>query len=60
MPEWAQTILSVTGAAIGAYVAIRVELRFVWRDLTRLETRVGRLESGQTMPRRRWNDNREE
>ncbi len=56
MPEWAIGVLSAIGAAAGAWAAIRVELRFVWRDLSRVESRVGDLESGRTVPRRRLTD----
>lgn len=53
MPEWAQAILSIVGAAFGAWAAIRIELRFVWRDIARLEARLAALEG---IPRRRRDD----
>ena len=44
MPEWVIGVLSAAGAAVGAWAAIRVELRFVWRDLARVERRLQSLE----------------
>lgn len=55
MPEWAQSVLSIGGAAVGAWVAIRVELRFVWRDLSKLDGRIAELERAHG-PRRRATD----
>lgn len=57
--EWltalGMTALSATFAAGGAYVAVRVELRFLWRDLERLIDRVASLEAPGA-PRRRRSD----
>ncbi len=57
MPEWFTALLTVIGATVGAYAAIRVEVRFLWRDLDRLTNRVEDLERF-TGHRRRWTDKR--
>lgn len=55
--EWlttfAMTVLSAAFAAGGAYVAVRAELRFLWRDLDRLTQRVSQLETPGALRRRR-------
>ena len=43
--DWLPAILSAAFAAGGAYMAVRVELKFLWRDLTALGGRVKDLES---------------
>lgn len=42
--EWAIAFISAASAAGGAYVAVRIELRFVWRELERLGKDVDELE----------------
>jgi hypothetical protein len=37
MADLAIALLSAAFAAGGAYAAVRVELRFVWREIARLE-----------------------
>lgn len=44
MIEVLQTALFAVFAAGGAYAAVRVEIRYLRRDLERLETRVDGLE----------------
>lgn len=42
--EWWVAILSAVFAAGGAWMAVRVELSYLRRDVDRLATRVDRLE----------------
>lgn len=57
MPEWAQSLLTVGVTAIAAYAAIRVELRWLRRDLDGVESRVTDLETARFgHPRRRGSD----
>lgn len=42
--ELAIAVLSSIFAAGGAYAAVRVELRFLWRDLGKIEHRLDRVE----------------
>lgn len=40
-----QTLMYSAFAAGGAYAAVRVELRFVWREFAKFEKRLDRLEA---------------
>lgn len=57
--EWWLPFLTAAFAAIGAFVANRTELRFVWRDIRRLARRVRHLEKLGT-PHRRWDDDEDD
>jgi len=46
MTEILVALISAAFAAGGAYMAVRVELRFVWRDMGRHDTRIASLEKG--------------
>lgn len=52
MPEWAQSLLAISGAAVGAWAAVRIELQYLRRDLDELRARVALIERGD-LPRRR-------
>lgn len=55
MPEWVQTLVAVAGSIVGAYAAVRVELRYMRRDLDNALERIERLEQ-RSFPMRRYTD----